>query len=252
MNIVIVEDEPHAARRLETLLSELLPEAIVLSKIDSVSQAVKYFSSNAAPDLVLMDVQLADGLSFDIFTQCRVDAPVIFTTAYDEYALRAFKVNSVDYILKPIDKDELSQALQKFKSLKPASTSDTVLENLQEVVRMLTKKYKSRFVIKVGEHLKTIEITSILFFYSQERTTFCVTTDNRSLILDFTLEELEQMVDPATFFRINRKYLVSAAALNDIIHHTNSRLKLVLKNCSDNDVIVAREKVQEFRAWLDK
>jgi DNA-binding LytR/AlgR family response regulator len=202
----------------------------------------------------MMDIQLADGLSFDIFQQCEVKSPVIFTTAYDEYALKAFKVNSIDYILKPIDKDDLRQALDKFRTLKgdKHQEQDRLLDDIQEVVRMLTKKYKTRFMVKVGEHLKTVEVASIMYFYSQEKTTFCACNDNRKLILDYTLEELEEMVDPAVFFRINRKYLVSASAITDIIHYTNSRLKLILKNCSDNDVVVAREKVQDFKSWLDR
>jgi DNA-binding LytR/AlgR family response regulator len=254
MKIVIIEDEPQAARRLESLLMELVGEARIVARIDTVKKAVEYFFSNPPPDLAMMDIQLADGLSFEIFSQCEVRCPVIFTTAYDEYALKAFKVNSVDYILKPIDKEELARALQKFRTMKEQSTGPSfeMLSNLEEVVRMLTRKYKSRFMIKVGEHLRTIEVSAIQYFYSQDKTTFCVTGDNRRLILDYTLEDLEEMVDPQVFFRINRKYMVSAGAINDIIHYTNSRLKLLLKNSADQEIIVAREKVQEFKTWLDR
>ena len=254
MKILIIEDEPHAARRLETLIHELIPGAEVIAHIDSVKKAVQHFLHNDEPDLTMMDIQLSDGISFDIFRQCEVKSPVIFTTAYDEYALRAFKVNSVDYILKPIDKEELSQALIKFKSTqgKPAPSRPEVIENLEEVVRMLTRKYKSRFMIKVGEHLRTIEVASILYFFTQDKTTFCVTADNRKLVLDYAIEDLEEIMDPQIFFRINRKYIVSAGAITDIIHYTNSRLKLVLRNSADQEVIVAREKVQEFKSWLDR
>jgi DNA-binding LytR/AlgR family response regulator len=254
MNILIIEDEPHAAKLLESLLREFLPGSTVVGRIDTVKKAVQYFQQNAPPDLVMMDIQLADGISFNIFDQCEVKSPVIFTTAYDEYALKAFKVNSIDYILKPIDKEELRQSLEKFRNLRGSSTAPNVdfHGNLQEVMRMLTKKYKSRFMIKVGEHLRTVEVSSILYFVSQEKTTFCCTTDNRRMILDHTLEELEEVIDPEMFFRINRKYMVSAAAISDIVQFTNSRLKLNLKNCSDQDVVVAREKVQEFKAWLDR
>ena len=254
MKILIVEDEPHAARRLESLLHELQPDAEIIAHIDSVKKAVHHFNNSTAPDLTMMDIQLSDGISFDIFKQCEVSSPVIFTTAYDEYALRAFKVNSVDYILKPIDKDELHRALTKFKSLRgqPTPSRPEMMENLEEVVRMLTRKYKSRFMIKVGDHLRTVEVSSILYFYTQDKTTFCVTTDNRKPVLDHSIEELEELMDPELFYRINRKYMVSAAAINDIVHYTNSRLKLILRNCSDSEVIVAREKVQEFKSWLDR
>jgi len=251
MDVLIVEDEVHAAKRMEALIHELLPEARIVGKHDSVKKTVEYLNANPAPGLILLDIHLADGLSFDIFEKCSVTSPVIFTTAFDEYALRAFKVNSVDYILKPIDKNELSNALDKLKKrIMPTQTN--MLDNIHEAIRMLTRKYKTRFVIKVGEHLKAIETASILYFFSQEKTTFCCTVDNRKLILDFTLEQLEEMVDPEIFFRVNRKYLVSASAINDIINYSNSRLKLVLKNSSDSDVIVARERVQTFRTWLDK
>lgn len=253
MKVLIIEDEPQAAQRLEKLINELLPEAAVIGQIDTVKKAVQWFQSNPAPDLALMDIQLADGVSFQIFEQCQVKSPVIFTTAYDAYALQAFKVNSIDYILKPVDKDELHAALKKFRAMN-FSPDDTrkVLDNIGQAVEMLMKKYKTRFVIKVGEHLRTIEVDSIRYFYSQEKTTFCVTDDNRNFILDYTLEQLEEMVDPALFYRINRKYLVRASAIQDIISYTNSRLKLILKGSQDNDIIVARERVQDFKSWLDR
>jgi DNA-binding LytR/AlgR family response regulator len=253
MNLIIIEDEPQAAQRLETLVKELLPDAVVLARIDTVKKAVQWFKNNPVPDLALMDIQLADGISFQIFEQCDVRSPVIFTTAYDAYALQAFKVNSIDYILKPVDKDELHAALKKFSAMNRA-TDDTrkILDNIGQAVEMLMRKYKTRFVIKVGEHLRTIEVDAIQYFYSQEKTTFCVTADHRNFILDYTLEQLEEMVDPAVFYRINRKYLVRAASIQDIISYTNSRLRLVLKGSADNDVIVARERVQEFKTWLDR
>jgi DNA-binding LytR/AlgR family response regulator len=253
MRILIVEDEPQAAQRLSTLVNELLPGVDIVAKIDSVKKSVEWLSKNLHPDLILMDIQLADGLSFEIFENVDVRSPVIFTTAYDEYALKAFKVNSIDYILKPVDKEELRNAIEKLHGLKKSDADNQIaLQNIQEAVRLLTKKFKTRFVIKVGEHLRTIEVSAIRFFYSQEKTTFGVTDDNRQYILDFTLEELEEMVDPSDFFRINRKYFVSSSAIQDIINYSNSRLRLVLKNCSDNDVIVARERVQEFKSWLDR
>lgn len=253
MRVVIIEDEPHAVQRLSDLILELIPQAEILAKIDSVKKSVQWFGRNKMPDLIFMDIQLADGLSFQIFEQCEIKSPVIFTTAYEEYALKAFKVNSVDYILKPVDKDELAASLKKLNNLSAnESGAARMLNNIGEAVQMLMKKYKSRFVIKVGEHLRTIEVNTIRYFYSQDKTTFCVTEENRNFILDYTLEQLEEMVDPAEFYRINRKYLVRSGAIQDIISYTNSRLKLVLKGCQDSDIIVARERVQDFKMWLDR
>ena len=252
MNVLIIEDEPQAAKRLETLMKELEPGVRVLDKIDSVTKSVEWISNNPAPDLILMDIQLADGISFTIFEQCEVKSPVIFTTAYDAYALKAFKVNSIDYILKPVDKDELGKALVKFRGIvKNVPETRILLDNIGQAVQMLTKRYKSRFMIKVGEHLKTVDSQNILYFFSQDKTTFCQTTDSRSLILDYTLDQLEEMMDPSRFFRINRKYLVGSASITDIINYTNSRLKLKLKGVQDDDCIVARERVQAFKEWLD-
>jgi DNA-binding LytR/AlgR family response regulator len=184
-----------------------------------------------------------------------VRCPVIFTTAYDEYALKAFKVNSIDYILKPIDKDELAKAFTKLQGLATAPTpsqSQQLLSSIEKAMQMLTKKHKTRFVIKVGEHLKTIEVESVLYFYIQEKTTFCHTLDKRDFILDYTLDQLEEVLDGNQFFRINRKYIIHTKSIQDIISYTNSRLRLVLKDSDDNDIIVARERVQEFRNWLDQ
>jgi DNA-binding LytR/AlgR family response regulator len=252
MNILIIEDEQLAAQRLENLIKEIVPEAVVVAKLDTVKKAVEFFKQNT-PDLTLMDIQLADGISFEIFQQCEVKSPVIFTTAYDEYALRAFKVNSIDYILKPVDKNEFKTAIEKFQKLRiEGSSQPKILKDIQETINRLSKKYKTRFVLKVGEHLRTIDTRNIEFFYSQEKTTFCCTSDRRKLILDYTLEQLEEILDPAIFFRINRKYIISAASIVDIITYTNSRLRLVVKNSDDNEIVVAREKVQDFKSWLDK
>jgi len=252
MNILIIEDEPQAAQRIERLVMELEPSAVIVGKIDSIKRSVEWLNKNT-PDLIFMDIQLADGISFEIFEQCVVKSPVIFTTAYDGYALKAFKVNSIDYILKPVDKTELGVALTKFKTvIQKEPETKILLDNIGQAVQMLTKRYKTRFMIKVGEHIRTVEIDNILYFFSQEKTTFCVTQDGRNFILDFTMEQLEEMTDPSRFFRINRKYHIASNAIQDIITYTNSRLKLVIKNSTDTDIIVARERVQEFKDWLDQ
>lgn len=254
MNVLLIEDEPQAAQRLEKLVKAIVPGVVILAKIDTVKNSVEWLTSNPPPDLILMDIQLADGISFSIFDQCEVKSPVIFTTAYDEYALKAFKVNSIDYILKPVDEAELKAAIQKFELLTGSKNSapDKMLESIGLAMQMLTKKYKERFVVKVGEHLKSIEVSDILFFFSLEKTTFAQTKDGRKHILDFTIEQLDGLINPDRFFRINRKYLVAADSIQDMISYTNSRLKLVLKTSYDNDVIVARERVQEFKDWLDR
>ena len=251
--ILIIEDEPEAARRLETLVADLIPQAAVLAKLDSVKRSISWLSDNPAPDLIFMDIQLADGLSFEIFEKCQVQSPVIFTTAYDAYALKAFKVNSIDYILKPVDRNELQTALKKLNTLTNRNNNATdLLASIGEAVQMLTRQYKSRFIIKVGEHLKSIEVNDIHYFYSLDKATFARASDNRRHIIDFSLEQLEDILDPRQFFRVNRKYIISAAAIQDMISYTNSRLKLILKASDDTDVIVARERVPEFKDWLDR
>lgn len=251
--ILIIEDEPEAVDRLKSLVRELLPSSTVLAALDSVGNSVRWLKANQAPDLIFMDIQLADALSFEIFGQVNVDSPVIFTTAYNEYALRAFKVNSIDYILKPLDKEELRSALKKLETLQGSPVEkDKMLESITLAMQSLTKRYKERFVLKVGEHLRSVEVDEILFFYSLEKATFAQTTDGRKHILDFTLDQLESLLSPDKFFRINRKYIVGLKSIQDMISHVNSRLRLVLKTSDDADIVVARERVQEFKEWLDK
>lgn len=251
MNILIIEDEPNAAERLISLIKQQR-QINILGQFDTVTRSVDWLKKNQTPDLIFMDIQLADGLSFQIFEQVTVNAPVIFTTAYNEYALKAFKVNSIEYLLKPIDVEELRAAFAKYETLTGKPTPDKMMESISYAMQMLTKKYKERFMVKVGEHLKTIAVNEILFFFSLEKTTFAQTTDGRKHILDFTLDQLDALLDPARYFRINRKYIVQADSIKDMISHTNSRIKLVLKTSDDDDVIVARERVQEFKDWLDK
>lgn len=254
MKVLIIEDEMHAARRLESLIREVIPDVAVAGTADSVKSSVKWLNNHSAPDLIFMDIQLGDGLSFEIFEMIDIQSPVIFTTAYDEYALKAFKVNSIDYILKPVDKAELQTAIAKFDRLtyKQPGSAQKITESISKVVELLSRKYKERFVVKVGEHLRTIEVKDVDYFFSADKVTFCHTQDGRNHIIDFTLDQLEGMVDPTRFFRINRKYLVGAGAIKDIVNYTNSRLKLVLPGAKPEDCVVARERVQEFRQWLDR
>jgi DNA-binding LytR/AlgR family response regulator len=251
--ILIIEDEPEAVDRLRKLVTALLPQSAVVAALDSVSASVKWLNANPAPDLIFMDIQLADALSFEIFSAVDVQSPVIFTTAYNEYALKAFKVNSIDYILKPLDEDEVRAAIKKLEALRGQTPSqEKMLESITMAMQSLTKRYRERFVLRIGEHLKSVEVDDILFFFSLDKASFAQTNDGRKHILDFTMDQLEAVLDPNKFFRINRKYIVSVRSIHDMISHVNSRLRLVLKSSDDADIIVARERVQEFKDWLDR
>ncbi len=252
MNVLIIEDERLAAERLESLIKQYGADINVVGFCDSVSASVKWFNSNPVPDLAFLDIQLADGLSFEIFEQTIVDCPVIFTTAFDEYAIKAFKVNSIDYLLKPIDLEELSAAIEKFKKTQRPEAVPQQHQVFDKVLQMLSHNYKKRFVIKVGEHIRSIPVENILYFYSYEKATFLHTSDNRNYVIDYPLEQLENLVDPGLFFRVNRKYMIAMNSFDDIISYSNSRLKVELLHSDDQDVIVAREKVKEFKNWLDR
>lgn len=253
MKVLLIEDEPPAANRLKSLIKKVNPASEFVGIVDSVKSAISWFKNNQTPDLIFMDVQLADGISFEIFEKVELTSPIIFTTAYDQYAIKAFKVNSIDYLLKPIDEQDLTAAINKFNSFSQVNQVQSLAINrLSDAMRMLTKKYKERFVTKVGEHLKFIDVSDILYFFSSEKITFCKAGDGKKHILDFTMDQVELMVDPALFFRINRKYIVSINSIADMISHSNSRIKLILKLSDDSDVIVARERVNDFKNWLDQ
>ncbi|HAL80972.1 MAG TPA: DNA-binding response regulator [Mucilaginibacter sp.] len=248
--VLIIEDEKPAAEWLRQLIVKFDSQISILNVIDSVSGAVEWFQKNQAPDLVFMDIQLADGLSFAIFEQVKVPCPVIFTTAYEEYAIKAFKVNSVDYLLKPIAYNELEAAFHKFGS-KQETVPEVTIELLNKVKDMLQKQHKTRFVIKVGEHLKSIPVEDILFFYSLEKATFLCTADFKTYMVDYSLNRISEMVEERRFFRINRKYILNNQAIADIVFYSNSRLKIKLKKPDEESIIVSRDKVAAFKEWLD-
>jgi len=248
--VLIIEDEKPAAEWLKQLIQKYDPQISVLDVIDSVSDAAEWFQKNPAPDLVFMDIQLADGLSFEIFERVKVPCPVIFTTAYEEYAVKAFKVNSVDYLLKPIAFNELEGAFQKFRT-KHQEVPEVTIELLNKVKEMLRKQYKTRFVIKVGEHLKSVPVEEILFFYSLEKATYLCTADFKTYLVDYSLDRISEMVDEHRFFRINRKYILSNQSIADIVFYSNSRLKIKLKKPDEESIIVSRDKVAAFKEWLD-
>jgi DNA-binding LytR/AlgR family response regulator len=255
MKVLIIEDEPLAAERLEDLLKKLDPFMEIVDRCDSVKKSVTWFRDNNPPDLLFLDIQLGDGLSFEIFEQVAVDCPVIFTTAYDTYAIEAFRLNSIAYLLKPIKSEELKTAIDKYKASPYFTGSSAAWQQkiaLEKIQQMLTKEYKKRFLIKSRLHIRSIPVEEILYFYSLEKATFAAIIGGKTLLFDYTLEQLESLLDPSRFFRVNRKYIVSVEAIVDIIAYSHYRLKLVLKNCTDEDILVSREKMQEFKSWLDK
>ena len=251
--VLLIEDEKPAAEWLQQLILKFDSQISILDVIDSVSGAVEWFGQYAAPDLVFMDIQLADGLSFEIFERVKVPCPVIFTTAYEEYAVKAFKVNSIDYLLKPIAWNELEAAFHKFgnQAQNLMAIPSVTIELLNKVKEMLRKQYKNRFVIKVGEHLKSILVEDILFFYSLEKATYLCTADFRTYLVDYSLDHISEMIDEQQFFRINRKYILSNQSIADIVVYSNSRLKIKLKKPDEESIIVSRDKVQGFKEWLD-
>lgn len=249
MKVLIIEDESRAAHRLEKMLLKHSPEAKIAGKIESVREGIRFLKNSGQPDLIFADIQLGDGLSFEIFKKVKINCPIIFTTAYDQYAIEAFNTNGIDYLLKPIEEERLEQALQKLDQLTGHPDIDSLIELLSKK-NSTGKKYKSRFMVKVGEQIKTISTKEILTFYSFDRATFLLTRHNNNYIIDYTLDQLEDMLDPQQFFRVNRKHFVSLAACTRIYAWSNSRLKIEIDGL-DDEVIVARDRVGKFKDWLD-
>jgi len=249
MRVVIIEDEKPAARRLTRMLNEISIEPIVM--LHSVEEAVNWFYTNEHPDLIFLDIQLSDGLSFEIFEEIEIKSAIIFTTAYDEYALKAFKLNSIDYLLKPIDADELVNAVDKYKNFQVLTKNQGFnIEQIKELISPLQKNYKKRFTVKIGLHLKMISTKSIECFYSENKATNIHTIDNRNYLIEDTLEQLEAKLQPDIFFRVSRKYFVNINAIKDIISYSNSRLKIILQSYNESEIIVSRERVKDFKNWL--
>lgn len=249
MNIIIIEDEKPAARLLQRKVEKLGMN--VSTMLHSVEESIHWFQNNSHPDLIFLDIQLSDGLSFEIFETIDIKSAVIFTTAYDEYALRAFKLNSIDYLLKPIDEDDLEIAVNKFKQ---RSQPQNLALDFDLIKRMLVnpveKEYKKRFTVKIGQQLKLIDIQEVECFYSQDKGTYLHTLDNRDYLLDGTLEQLETELNPEDFYRVSRKFIVPMKAIKEIQMYSNSRLKLILPTYKDEEVIVARERVSDFKEWI--
>nr|WP_297912020.1 LytTR family DNA-binding domain-containing protein [uncultured Allomuricauda sp.] len=251
MHVIIIEDEKPAARRLNRLLGELDVE--VSTMLHSVDESIEWFQNNPHPDLIFLDIQLSDGLSFEIFEVIEVKSAIIFTTAYDEYALQAFKLNSIDYLLKPIDDEELESAMKKYRDLTPSAQKISV--DFNDIKKLLTnpleREYKKRFTAKVGQHIKIINSDEVECFYSENKGTYAATLDGRNYLLDTTLENLEEELSPKTFFRVSRKFYININHIKDIISYTNSRLQLKMNRFSEQEIIVSRERVKDFKLWLE-
>lgn len=259
MRILIVEDEDLAVKKLQKTLNDVEPTAQIAGVTDSIKSTVAWLKENETPDLILMDIELADGQSFEIFNRTTVNSPVIFTTSYDEYALRAFKVNSVDYLLKPVQKDELEAAINKFKQTRnPAGNGgttggldiDILVKELQQKLHL--KEYRKRFLVKHAQKLVSIEVEDIAYFYSDGRLNFFKTEDNRKYVVDYTMDELEDMLDPEKYFRISRSFYVSVNSIEKIEDYFGNRLMLQLQPAVDKEALVSREKVTDFKKWMGK
>jgi len=251
MKAIIIEDEKPAARRLGRLLAKLDVNVSVM--LHSVEEAIEWFQNNKHPDLIFLDIQLSDGLSFEIFEFIEVKSAIIFTTAFDEYALQAFKLNSIDYLLKPIDDEDLEKAVKKYRNFKPEKDSISVdFEDIKKLlVNPLEREYKKRFTARVGQHLKIINADEVECFYSENKGTYAATLDGRNYLLDTTLESLEEELSPKIFFRVSRKFYVNINHINDIISYTNSRLQIKLNHFKEQEIIVSRERVKDFKLWLE-
>jgi len=253
MKVLIIEDEKPAAKRLTKMVKTCRPDCAIIEVLDSVEGAVDWLNTYKKPDLIFMDVELADGVSFEIFGQTDVISPIIFTTAYDAYALQAFKVNSLDYLLKPIDPEELEKALcqyDKYAQQGGKSINDTVINQL---LQTLTKKeYKERFLVKIGQQLTYLKVSDIAYFYSEEGLIFACQQNGKRHNLDYTLDQLVAVIDPNYFFRINRKIITHLPSIKKIHTYFNSRLKLELSPSTKLETIVSRDRVSDFKKWLDK
>jgi two-component system, LytTR family, response regulator LytT len=258
MNILIVEDEALAVERLKKLLLQVEGQAQIMAVTGSVEATVEWLQAHRSPDLILMDIELADGQSFEIFSRVQVSSPIIFTTSYDEYAIRAFKVNSIDYLLKPIKGEELKASLEKlhtFKQLMGQTSQPVLSQQIEQLIRQLrpaTQPYRNRFLVKTGFRYLSVETNEIAYFYYQDRFTFLKTWKNAEFIVDFSLDDLEQMLSPENFFRANRQYILHIRSICLVQDYFNHKLKLTLQPATSEEVLISRERASEFKIWMGK
>ncbi|MCE7064564.1 LytTR family DNA-binding domain-containing protein [Dyadobacter sp. CY326] len=260
MNALIVEDEDLSVRRLKKLLTETAPELIINGVTDSIEETVEWLSSNqrkgnADPDIIFLDIELSDGQSFEIFNQVQVSSTIIFTTSYDEYALQAFKLNSIDYLLKPVHRDDLQRSLQKYENMRAQPATDS-LEGIKKLLESFRKParndYRQRFLVKQGQKMLSVEVSEIAYFFTEDRYSFFITDTNQKLLVDYTLDELAEVLDPERFFRINRGMMVTHKSVDKIDPYFGNRLSLSLRPLHNKEVLVSREKVSDFKHWMGK
>ncbi|UTW66728.1 response regulator transcription factor [bacterium SCSIO 12643] len=251
MRVLIIEDENLLANELKRTLANIRQDVEIVDQVRSVQQGKEWFTRDVEIDLIISDIQLIDGTSFELFKQVNIQTPIIFTTAYDEFALKAFKLNSIDYLLKPIDENDLKSALNKYESLwsKRNNLTDDVLNNL--IARKIEKSYKSNFLIKVGDQYKRVHTHDIGFFYAEGNTVYLVKKDGKKLIVDFSLEQVTNQLDPKQFFRVNRHLLLNNTCIKGIHKYFNSRLKLVIQPEYESEVLVTRSRVNDFLSWMN-
>ncbi len=255
MNILIVEDEPRAARNLQGMLQQIDASIDVPARLESIAATVRWLQQHPPPDLILMDIQLADGLSFEIFNQTEVNAPVIFTTAYDEYAIRAFKVNSIDYLLKPVRREDLARALQKWEKLKHQYAMGGGMHAVESMLADLLQnqhRYRSRFLVKSGQTFVSVPVKEVAYFFTDRKLTFLMTQQGKKHIVADPLDRLGEQLDPRRFYRLNRGFLASLDSIGSVSTYYTGKLKLRLKPPVEGDVVVSREKATAFKQWLDQ
>ena len=252
MKVLIVEDEPLSAEHLIRTLNKVDKSIQVIKTLDSISNTVKFLSQEFELDLIFLDIHIADGNSFEIFSKINIDVPIIFTTAFNEYAIKAFKLNSIDYLLKPIGFDDLNNAIAKYHKLKSSNQKTFHTEKIENAISILTKNYKSRFLVKLGETISSIKIEDISFFIAEDGITLLVNNEGKRYPVDYSMDALEALISPDIFFRINRNVLVNINKIQQVHTYFNSRLKLAIKNLHEEESIVSRERVNDFKLWLDR
>jgi two-component system response regulator LytT len=252
MKFLIIEDEKPNANRLKKIVEQLDSTFQVVDILDTVGGAITWFNQNPHPDIVLMDIRLADGLSFEIFDQVKISSAVIFTTAYDEYALQAFKVNGVDYLLKPVEKDELEAAINKVNRNPISAASDPYLNELLSFIKQKDVRYRSRFLFPYKDGYKTINVADISLIYSEDKNTHLVLTNGTLQLATQTMEELEEQLDPEQFFRANRQYIINISGIESIHNHFHGKLKVVIRNQTQHEILISKEKAPLFKQWLDR
>ncbi len=252
MKTLIIEDEPLAASHLQTFIQEYNNEFEIIEILDSVESAVFWLQNNEHPPLIFMDIHLGDGDCFEIFNQIKIDSSIIFTTAYDQYAIQAFKVNSIDYLLKPLNKEDLFAALDKFNSLNQSTKSTITSNEINRLLQAMQKPaYKERFIVKVGTHIRPVNISDIICFYSLEKATYLITNEGKHYLIDFALDKLQELLDPSLFFRISRKHIIAIHAIKDVINQSSTRAKVKLTVAIEDELIISRDKIKPFKLWLD-